>query len=291
MLVNQALRKNIMRYWCCLMVIITSAASSAQSGQFCFAAAESYYEQVYCQLQAKAQIKNFPPFHQFRKNNEEVQYSLLKRPAERNAIKLPAPARKAAASGPRQQISAAQLPTDKSKNKTGSGKIIARETKPSGLPRQTPGSEHGCRFAGKELICDEQRFYLLGNKANHRLAKQALSPGNKMDLPQYTGGNLHQYLATAYRQYIAKMCEIGLCGVTMTYGKFAYLYQDLHNKGLDFAQRFETMFSFLKKDKASLGVSEAVNLPQGMEVNDCAPLGKQYFVCDYLGRNYIFASQ
>ncbi len=280
-----------MRYLCCLVLITIPAASSAQSGQFCFASAESYYEQVYCQLQAKAQIKNLPPFHQFRKNNEAVQYSLLKRPAERNAIKLPAPTRKAAATEARQQISAVELPADKLKNKTAPGKIIAREANPSGLPRPTPGSGYGCRFAGKALECDQQRFYLLGNKANHRLAKQALSPGNKMGLPQYTGGNLHQYLATAYGQYIAKMCEIGLCGVTMTYGKFAYLYQDLHNKGLDFAQRFETMFAFLKKDKASLGVSEAVSLPQGVEVNDCAPLGKQYFVCDYLGRNYIFAAQ
>lgn len=277
-----------MRYLCCLILIIIPAASSAQSGQFCFASAETYYEQVYCQLQARAQSKNLPPFHQFRKNNESVQYSLLKRPAERNAIKLPAPTRKVVATGPRQVIRATESPADKPIAKTIPGKTLTREAMPPALPRPIPGGEYGCGLAGKELICGEQRFKPLGNKANHRLGAQALSSENKMDLPQYTGGNLNQYLLAAYRQYIGKMCEIGLCGVTMSYGKFAYLYQDLHSKGLNFSQRFETMFTFLKKDKANLGVSEAVNLPPGMDVDSCAPVGEQYLACDYRGRNYIF---
>jgi hypothetical protein len=132
---------------------------------------------------------------------------------------------------------------------------------------------------------------LIGNKANHRLANNALSIDNKMDLPSYQGGALSQYLGHAYTQYIAKMCDIGLCGVTMTYGKFAYLYQDLHTKGLDFPQRFEIMYGFLKKDKANMGVSESSNAPKGLSLQDCVALTDARYICDHQGRNYIFELQ
>lgn len=79
-----------------ILILLLLLGSGAKADNFCFAVAETYYEQVYCQLQAKAQVKNLPLFHQFKKNNEHVQYSLLKRPAERNAIKLPSPVKKTA---------------------------------------------------------------------------------------------------------------------------------------------------------------------------------------------------
>ncbi|HEY0891459.1 MAG TPA: hypothetical protein VGE32_00300, partial [Cellvibrio sp.] len=78
-----------MRYAGLSISILCVLTASAKADQFCFALAETYYEQVYCQLQAKAQTKGLPPFNQFKKNNETVQASLLKRPAERNGIKLP----------------------------------------------------------------------------------------------------------------------------------------------------------------------------------------------------------
>ena len=83
-----------MRYARFSICILCALAASAKADQFCFALAATYYEQVYCQLQAKAQTKGLPPFNQFKKNDEVVQASLLKRPAERNGIKLPAPVRK-----------------------------------------------------------------------------------------------------------------------------------------------------------------------------------------------------
>ncbi len=77
----------------------------------------------------------------------------------------------------------------------------------------------------------------------------------------------------------------------MTYGKFTYLYQDINSKGLDFSQRFETMYSFLKKDKASMGISESTATPQGLVASDCSPLGDSYYVCEKQGRNFIFVRQ
>lgn len=277
-----------MRYAWLSISILCVLTASAKADQFCFALAETYYEQVYCQLQAKAQTKGLPSFNQFKKNDEVVQASLLKRPAERNGIKLPAPARKvqpaAATATPSKAMTKPQTSVPKidvNEPETGPARSAYVETKNSS----------GCELLASQIHCANQVFKLLGNKANHRLANNALSIDNKMDLPRYQGGVLSQYLGHAYTRYIAKMCDIGLCGVTMTYGKFAYLYQDLHSKGLDFPQRFEIMYGFLKKDKANMGVSESSRVPQGLSVQDCGALTDTRYVCDYQGRNYIFELQ
>jgi hypothetical protein len=277
-----------MRYLCLLLLLLIANTSSAQSSQFCFAAAETFYEQVYCQLQAKAQTKNLPPFFQFRKNTETVQYSLLKRVSERNAIKLPAPATAVREAAP-ESILPLKSPTPSSRPDTktpNTNTQIGFAIRASQPPLNTSG--YDCQFADNAILCGNQVFKLTGNKANHRLTKDALGPENKMALPVYQGGALNAYLTQAYRQYIAKMLEIGLGGVTMTYGKFAYLYQDLHTKGLDFPQRFEIMFGFLKKDKATMSVSESVSLPKDFDSSHCGALGENFYVCDLQGRNYIF---
>lgn len=269
-----------------IFVVVFCTVHPAYADQFCFALAETYYEQVYCQLQAKAQTKGLPPFNQFKKNNEAVQASLLKRPAERNGIKLPA-VRKVQA-----PVTAAAPPA-MSKPVVNLPEAAARDTyiAPVRSMAAEVKSAAQCELVANRIQCANQSFKLTGNKANHRLASGALSIDNKMDLPKYHGGTLSQYLAQAYGQYIGKMCEIGLCGATMTYGKFAYLYQDLQSKGLDFSQRFEIMYGFLKKDKANMGVSESTSTPRGTSMQDCAQLTALRYVCDYQGRNYIFEVQ
>jgi hypothetical protein len=275
----------ILRY---VFVAAFSTIQPVYADQFCFALAETYYEQVYCQLQAKAQTKGLPPFNQFKKNNEAVQASLLKRPAERNGIKLPLTARKT-------QPPAATIAPQKivTKLHTSTQRAIANEPDPAPLRSVKAESNNisVCELLGNQIRCGNRVFKSLGNRANHRLARGVLSSDNKMELPRYQGGELSQYLAQAYAQYIDKMCEIGLCGVTMTYGKFAYLYQDLSTKGLDFPQRFEVMYGFLKKDKATMGVSESSGAPKNISMNECVALMDMRYVCDHQGRNYIFESQ
>jgi len=277
-----------MRYARFSIYILCVLAASAKADQFCIALAETYYEQVYCQLQAKAQTKGLPPFNQFKKNNEAVQASLLKRPAERNGIKLPAPTRIVASQ-------AATVSPAKINNKTQVGVLKTIANEPDATPLRSISVESknalGCELLAKQIQCGNQSFKLIGNKANHRLANSALSIDNKMNLPKYQGGVLSQFLAQAYGQYIDKMCDIGLCGVTMTYRKFAYLYEDIQNKGLDFPQRFEIMYGFLKKDKTNMGVSEALSRPASLSLQDCAVLTDTRYVCDYQGRNYIFELQ
>lgn len=277
-----------MRYARFSLYIICVLATSAKADQFCFALAATYYEQVYCQLQAKAQTKGLPPFNQFKKNNEAVQASLLKRPAERNGIKLPVPVRKV-------QPTVATITPPKNINEPQINvlKTVVNEPATRSMRNASDESKNslGCELLANQIHCGNQQFKLIGNKANHRLANSALSVDNKMDLPKYQGGVLSRYLAQAYTQYIGKMCDIGLCGVTMTYGKFAYLYQDLHTKGLDFSQRFEIMYGFLKKDKASMGVSEASSVPKGLSLQSCSALSDARYACDHQGRNYIFEMQ
>lgn len=279
-----------MRYARFSMLFLLLLAHGAKADNFCFAVAETYYEQVYCQLQAKAQVKNLPLFHQFKKNNEHVQYSLLKRPAERNAIKLPPPVKKVAG-----VVSAVPsvapwvIPfgsSAPSSSRNLSEPLIAapRNTNRAAVPSLPTDSS--CELNGRQIRCVDSIYELLGNKANHRLATQALDSHNFMALPSVNTDS--RSLAAAYEKYIGKMCEIGLCGVTMTFRKFAYLYQDLQTKGLDFSQRFETMFGFLKKDKAAMTVSEFISVPVGIKLADCSELGSRYYACDYQSRNYIF---
>ena len=277
-----------MRYAWLSISILCVLTASAKADQFCFALAETYYEQVYCQLQAKAQTKGLPSFNQFKKNNETVQASLLKRSAERNGIRLPLPVRTT-----KPAIMSITSPERISKPQVVQPKAVINELN-SGAVRNIHSVSapiEGCELTAKQIRCGDRVFKLVGNKANHRLAADALTGDNKMALPAYQGGELQQYLARAYTQYITKMCDIGLCGVTMTYGKFAYLYQDLQSKGLDFPLRFEIMYGFLKKDKTTMGVSESSSVPASLSLQACAELGDTRFVCDHQGRNYIFDLQ
>lgn len=278
-----------MRYLRLIILFLLVMAGSANADQFCFALAETYYEQVYCQLQAKAQIKSLPPFNQFKKNNEQVQASLLKRPAERNGIALPLPKNKTPVIVETRMSVTDIQPTATKKPTT----QITTIEPAAVIQRAAPIVENvfGCDLISPQLKCTNGVFLLVGNKSNRHLAKLALTADNKMDLPLYNGGTTNQYLTGAYQQYIVKMCEIGLCGVTMTYGKFTFLYQDIKSKGLDFAQRFETMYGFLKKDKASMSVSESVSVPPGLAAGDCSPLGDAYYICEKQGRNFIFIRQ
>jgi hypothetical protein len=260
-----------------LTLLMASSTSMAQS--FCFAFAETYYEQVYCQLQAKAQTKGLPPFHEFKKNDERVQAALLKRPAERNGIKLPLP--KIAVDN---QAVVSDKPLKSLRNRVESSGRVVREV----VEIQQPETDSNCLLDANNIRCGNLRYKLIGNKSNRYLAKGVLDEDYKMAIPDYAGEPLDQYLSEAYRHYVNKMCDIGLGGVTMTFGKFAYLYRDVQLKGLNFVQRFETMYSFLKKDKAIMAVNEAASRDPGISIGDCSPLDEQRFVCAYKGRNYIF---
>tara|TARA_R110001592_G_scaffold52511_8_gene160708 strand:- start:25521 stop:25838 length:318 start_codon:yes stop_codon:yes gene_type:complete len=70
-----------------LFEAVVTQASSTTKYSACFNQAETYYEQIYCEIKAKGQGVSLPSFVDFRKNNEQMQALLLKRKAE--ALNIP----------------------------------------------------------------------------------------------------------------------------------------------------------------------------------------------------------
>ena len=259
-----------------LMIFSAAVSAQPQSQTFCFASAASYYEQVYCELQAKGEAKSLPPFYQFKRNDSMTQALLLKRPALRAGIELPMP-KATAPSAPAVKKSISKVPKQPSASLTANS------------------GKSPCRLTDNSIFCGELRFDLTGNRKNSRLSAGVLNAENKMSLPVYTGllsdqAAVNTYLVNAYRQYLEKMHSIGLGGVTMTYAKFDFLFFDLHKKGLDFSQRFDTMYDFLKKDKAKMAVSEKQVIDSQLRFEDCDFLPESMFACSRSGRNYLFLS-
>ncbi len=257
-------------------------------------AAETYYEQVYCEVVARGGGTGLPSMVDFRGNDETVQALILKRPAKRVGIDLPAPRRvvrqppSAKPAEPPAAVLAARPPA-----------AIARPTPGAASARrsiatpETAAPVNGCELAGAAIRCGPQLFALVGNLRNERLGDEALSEANRMGLPSFAAAAgdaaaVRGYLDRAYRRYVEKMMEIGLGGATMTYGKFAALFADLTDKGVDFAARFETMYGYLKQDKRRMGVNEGARLDAGMRISNCGHVSERIIACALGGRNYLF---
>jgi hypothetical protein len=269
-----------------LSIIFFATQASAQS--FCFLSASTFYEQVYCELQAKGATSGLPPFHQFKRNDETIQAVLLKRPAERAGIVLPLPKK----INKPDITPGVVIKPDPASSATKKPQVNTAE-KPSNFTINNALA--ACQLTAGQILCGDRLFALTGNRLNSRLASSALTADNLMALPVYNGAgdaeSIKQYLAHAYRRYLEKMHDIGLAGVTLTYSKFAFLFEDLRDKGLNFSERFETMYKFLKKDKASMGVSEKMVADSQLTLSDCDLVAENFLVCTRAGRNYLYVAR
>jgi len=257
------------------------------AGGFCLLAAENYYEQLYCEVKAQGQGKRLPSFYDFQKNNEQTQAFLLMRPAAKLGIQIVKP--KLAVSKPVQP--------KQSDHKSGEAALVIEKSavNRSALTHSDSKASpfDGCLLQERKIQCDGVSYDLVGNLSNKRLSKGVLDGKNKMNIPGYQGKPddrqaLAGYLAKAYDQYILKMLEIGLGGSTFTYNKFVYLYYDVSEKGIDFSQRFETMFGYLKQDKKNLAVNEKLPETVYLKKERCDWLRKKTVVCDGGQKNYVF---
>lgn len=244
-----------------LWLLLAALCGAAQAQELCFVLAENYYEQVYCELQAKGEGSTLPRFHEFKNNPPITQALLLKRPAGRIGITLKMPA--AAPANPQHR------PADR-----------------AAMPEASALA--GCKLDQVMMLCGDKHYRLVGNQANSRLAEGALTEANQLILPKYRGGGLDAYLANAYRHYLDKMLSIGLGGSTMSYAKFYYLYQDLTDQGVDFVERSQTVFNYLKADKKRLGVSETVTPAPAASLAGCNRFGDRLLACDYGLKNYLY---
>ena len=242
---------------------------SSQADEFCLLLAENYHEQLYCELQALGQGQGLPPLRDFRRNDSLTQALLLKRPAARVGINVTVPKRTV----------------------TPPPSILDNVTAPRLSGRDD--SDAVCQLEGVILQCGDNRYRVVGNQANSRLPAGVLDGSNKMNIPFSPKGSaersaLTAYLARAYRQYLTKMLEIGLGGSTFSFRKFIYLFDDVTARGLDFSERFETMFGFLKQDKQRISVNERLPDIANLDASYCEQLDDAMAVCDGGRKNYLF---
>ena len=261
------------------------------AGEFCLSLAENYYEQLYCEVKAQGEGKRLPSFYEFQKNNEITQALLLKRPAAKLGVQVALPSSVQSKIKPFSEpdtVSYAVMGEGGGSHHVNTGELKHEKFGPYDLNK--------CLFEATHIVCRGERYQLMANKANTKLSRGALTRDNRMAIPVYQGlvGDrkaLGRYLSTAYQQYIQKMLEIGLGGSTFSYAKFVFLFHDVTTKGIDFSQRFETMFGFLKQDKQHLAVNEqlAKNVP--LVKKQCDWLAETLVVCDAGRKNYIYQRQ
>ena len=257
-----------------LALVLFAAIKSGHihADAFCFTLAENYYEQVYCELQAAGQGNQLPAWRDFRNNDATTQALLLKRPAARAGIEIrlpkPQPARDPASQ-------AAPPPT------------VAPVTGGGGSSALS-----ACQLQPLRIQCGDRHYRFVSNRRNSELSAGALSADNRMNLPAFHG-DAHNpagrdYLGRAFAIYLRKMIDIGLGENTLNFARFQFIFQDLRDKGLDFSQRFETMYHYLKKDKASIGVRVATAAPDSLGIDDCQPVGDELISCSQGRAHYLF---
>lgn len=244
---------------------------------------------MYCQLKGKGET--LPSLEDFRRNQPRIQALLLKAPARRQGIPLPVVMPKTEVKAKRakpEPRNISSVPQPKTKPK------VQSQLQPQPQSKQLRlSSLSSCQLQGRLIQCPQQQFRLATNRANRYLAKGALGPENRMGLSNYQGEQqnpqaLKRHLTRSYERYIEKMLSIGLGASTMSFSKFYYTHAELQQLGVDFADRFETMFNYLKKDKASMAIKDSYldTLPPG--ISSCNRLKADILVCDNGEHNWVY---
>lgn len=247
-----------------LLVLLWTPVTALANG--CFLVADTYYQQLYCEIKAAGQGAGLPTLADFRRNNEQMQALLLKPYAVRAGIEIKMPVRH-------------------------------RPTTTSDTPRKAsvaaaPQTVSPCRASGLMLECGDSSFQLVVNQPNALLEPGVLAADFAMNLPSYKGSvedvaALQAYLLHSYEHYLRRMMAIGLGGSTLSYAKYAYLFNDLYDRGVSFSARFEKMFSYLKADKKTLQAPRRTQLPREFDPQYCIAVGA-LMVCQVGLVNLVF---
>lgn len=279
-------------------LFISSSHAAIDKGRhfFCPDRTRNYYEKVYCEIFKTAPTARLPTARDFRNNTPAIQKLMLKPIAKRYNVKLDSALFKARKSKARPQYRSSQ---NKLSNNVNSTKKLTKK-KSTKLPpykqqviitEKTPVS---CKLMKTGIGCSDQtQFRLASNKENSVLEQGALSDANKMGLKNYLGDKenkqqLSLFMTTQYNQYLSKMLSIGLGSTTLTYNKFVDIFYITGKSSKRFSDRFETMFSTLKKDKTTLGTPKNIPLTDKLTIKHCQQISDTLFACDLLMKNYVF---
>ena len=245
------------------LIFLSFIAVGSQAASLCFTHAETYNEQIYCELKAKGLARSLPRFYDFQKNTEQMQ-SLLLLPLTRKAgINYKAP-----------KVLPKNLAA--SVGRTPSQKQVASV------------ASSDCLVDKHHIRCGDQQYAWQGNQSRQQLRAGALESGNNMHLPEYQPNqNTEDYLLRAYEHYLLKMLDIGMGGETLNYGKFEYLYYQLKQQGVSFTGRFEKMYYDLKRERQTIAMTSQRDIGITLAIEDCYPL-QSLWVCSKPGNQWLF---
>lgn len=260
--------------------LLENSATAATPGRhfFCPHKTQHYYEEIYCEILQVAPSSKLPSARDFRHNTPRIQKLIVKPLAKKFGVSFDT--HKANKDTSTAKKRPKNLPPYR--KKTVIGKII-NEKKPV-----------ACKLKLSKISCTDQTHFILAiNKENTKIKKGLFDDANQMGLKEYQGDrenkkNLSLYMTLQYKQYLEKMLSIGLGGTTLTYNKFVDIFYITQQSSNRFSDRFETMYSTLKKDKASLGTPKSAPISKNLTIKQCQQISDRLFTCDDQRKNYVF---
>jgi len=286
-------------------MFLALCALKCHSDKLCFTFAQTDYEQLYCEIKAQGKGTHLPAFYEFQRNNVLTQALLLKGPARNIGVDvvMPNTFRKKQNRFARTlkpittSAKSEKEPSFKSIDPPG---IDSTNTDATNIDLININSTNvdamsRCHVDKNTIRCLTKNYQLIGNRSNDQLDSGVFSSKNIMDMPVFSGAlndirAVDEYLQWSYAHYLNKMLTIGLGGSTLSYGKFAYLFDDLTEKKISFTDRFEKMYFYLKRDKQQMRVNTRVLLPNSLSLESCYPL-LSMLVCAVGTKNYVFLAQ
>lgn len=279
-------KRLIIGFWVFFLSAGPVTVMAAMSKKHCLALAETDYENIYCQVKYKGLGKGLPAFDEFRENQEWVQASLLKKPAKEAYIVLPKPKKH------KKRINAywwkdsieKTVTTPSAETQRQPVEITAKPVSETVTTQQA----RPCQYSVEKITCSQSVWQLQVNKSNRQLASGVLNDANSMGLPKKNGQPANQYLTQVYPIYIKKMLDIGLGGSTMAYTRFVRVYEEGQKQGLVFNERFEKMYTLLKKERQVMGVSSKVPKNFMPSAKSCFVWQQNLMTCDNKQDNLVY---
>lgn len=267
----------------------------------CHSQAQTDLENSYCDIVSKKPNANLPVFLDFKKNDPKMQYLLLKSPAKKLRITLPKPKSMKKKNPVKTEISSDNIekisPQIRVQNNihhaTPDSQRKPADTTPHIISQPQTRGLSRCTLSTHDIQCAKKRYQRVLNKPNHQLSKNALTSHNTLTLPQKSSSSYqsltdNRYLSTVYAHYIHKMLEIGLGDGTMSFTKFAAIYESNKQSTNNFSQRMSKMYEFLKLDKKNNAIQSLYNNNQPASIDACMTLSKTIIICDNKYQNWVY---
>lgn len=262
----------------CLLLLSQNALTCTEQNK-------TALEEIYCTLKSKGKTSSLPDFYQFKNNPEEVQWLLLKGPARKAGITLPS----------KKTLKTSSTQTTESQTQTpySASHSVAQTTKPKPSTQNNGNTTlHHCQLKAHSIECNHQKYVLLRNLPNTRLAPSALAASNQLTLPAYSASSYtseREYLARSYPLYVEKILTLGLAEAVMSYTKFVSQYEEVTKHGGDFAKRMQQMYGILKLEKKSRPVKASYQHTLPKSIEQCMLVTSNTIVCDNITHTWVFS--